>query len=78
MDKVLKVCFGYEPTTVMDEWFAIDKARSHSNSLSVSRFERFDAQKMKVFLRDKFCEVLPRAKHKLVTLFGRHYYAPLT
>lgn len=78
LDKILQVVFNYEPTTVMDEWFSIDKPRSHSNSISVTRLEKVDGKKFKLWLRDEFTAILPRAQHKLVTLFGRKYYAPLT
>ena len=78
VDKALKVVFGYDASNVLDNYFQIDKPLTHCNPIAVCRFERFDAQKMKQFLKTTFVERLPRGKSKLVEVFGRQYYAPLT
>ena len=78
LDKILKVVFGYDALNVMDTYFQIDKPLTHCNSIAICRFERFDAQRMKQFLKTTFTDIMPRSKHKLVQMFGRWYFAPLT
>jgi hypothetical protein len=66
MDIAFAVIFSWEATNVMDNYFMIDKPETQTNSVAVSQFERFDGQKMKKFVHDELCAVLPRAKKRLI------------
>lgn len=77
MEKLFEILYGWEPLSVMDSYFMMDKPETQSNSITISQFERFDAKKMKKWVHDQLCNILPRGKKRLIQRFGRWYYEPL-
>ena len=72
VDKILCYLLNMESMTVADEFFMNYKAGKPPNVLGMITVDKFDFETMKMYLISKI-EQTPRAKTKIVSLFGKHY-----
>ena len=66
-----------EKLSPMDNIYLIENKDYIGNVVGTFVCSKFDAEKMKDFLYENWCMKLPRARAKLVTIFGRQYFVQM-
>ena len=69
----MMVAFNYEALGSFDSFFLLDDSKHVSNEIGVLYFEKFEYERMKMYLESK-TKNFHKCRSKLVKKFGLHYF----